>query len=117
MVGDIPPVLVRSVHSFAGQSSYSCIKPRRVAVATASVRLTTSNLEKMLFTCALTVPSLMNNSAPISLLLESIKKWVLKSHCGFGSRIKRPGIPPIGGQVSGRLKHPLFYALGYQALR
>src|SRR5262249_20117936 len=48
---------------------YSWIKPRRVAVATASVRLTTSSLLKMLLTCVFTVPSLMNNSAPISLLL------------------------------------------------
>ncbi len=46
----------------------SRIKPRRVALATASVRLTTSSLRKMVFTCAFTVPSPMNSSALISLL-------------------------------------------------
>ena len=28
--------------------------------------------------------------------LESIKKWVLKPHCGLGSRAKKPCIPLIG---------------------
>jgi hypothetical protein len=27
---------------------------------------------------------------------ESIKKWVLKPHCGLGSRVKQPCIPRIG---------------------
>src|SRR4029077_19795832 len=48
---------------------YSRIKPRRVAVATASVRLTTFIFTKMAFTCDFTVPSLMNSAEPISLLL------------------------------------------------
>src|SRR5438309_2105214 len=58
---------------FAGAGArpptYNWIKPRRVALATASVRLMTFILAKMAFTCDFTVPSLMNNAEPISLLL------------------------------------------------
>src|SRR5207244_13168099 len=53
----------------SGENGYNWISPRRVAVATASVRLTTSSLLKILLMWVFTVPSLMNNSAPISLLL------------------------------------------------
>src|SRR5205823_14741854 len=48
---------------------YSWIRPRRVAFATASVRLMTFILAKNAFTCDLTVPSLINSAAPIALLL------------------------------------------------
>src|ERR1700731_2975346 len=54
--------------SSASPIAQSRIKPRRAALVTASVRLTTSSLRKMVFTCAFTVPSPMNSSAPISLL-------------------------------------------------
>jgi len=54
--------------SSASPIAQSRIKPRRVALATASVRLTTSSLRKMVFTCDFTVPSPMNSSALISLL-------------------------------------------------
>src|SRR6266487_5264048 len=49
--------------------AYNWIKPRRVAFATASVRLITLSLAKMLFTCDFTVPSLIKRAEPISLLL------------------------------------------------
>src|SRR6185436_1649227 len=51
------------------RSPYSWIKPRRVAFATASVRLMTFILAKIAFTCDFTVPSLMHSTEPISLLL------------------------------------------------
>jgi hypothetical protein len=48
---------------------YNLIRPRRVASATASVRLTTFILAKMAFPCDLTVPPLMKRAEAISLLL------------------------------------------------
>jgi hypothetical protein len=42
-------------------------KPLRIAVDTAAEQLITSNLQKMLLTCVLTVPSVIKSFAPISL--------------------------------------------------
>ena len=66
----------RCIARLSVASVQSWIKPRRVAVAMASVRLTASSLVKMLLTCVFTVPSLINSSAPISLLLLPVAmRW------------------------------------------
>src|SRR5438034_7058241 len=69
--------------------TYNWIKPRRVALATASVRLMTFILAKMAFTCDFTVPSLMNNAEPISLLLFRSEEHTseLQSHSDLVCRL------------------------------
>src|SRR6185436_6562705 len=51
------------------EDRYTCTSPRRLATLTASVRLRTFSLVKMLRKCPFTVVSLMKRFEPISLLL------------------------------------------------
>src|SRR4029077_9503808 len=93
--------------SSASPIAQSRIKPRRVALATASVRLTTSSLRKMVFTCAFTVPSPMNSSALISLLAlpaaifcstsisRALKAAPLTRSASFAARIDGIEVSPI----------------------